>query len=229
MLNSIGLANPGLEHVLVEKAPIWRDLPCPVIVSIQAQDPEGWTRLAHAFQGLANVQALEANLSCPNVPGGMNAGSDPARTGATIEVIRQASQIPVIAKLSPNVTDMAEIAYAAQEAGAHACTVMNTLVGMVVDVTSGRPVLGAGTGGLSGPAIRPLAVARVYEVARAVSIPVIGVGGVGATRDALEFLMVGARAVQVGSRTFRNPWAAERIVEGLRGYTKGCESTWDQE
>ena len=218
MLNSIGLPNPGGEGAVREKAPIWADLPCPVVVSIAAHDPGSWTTLAARFDGLPNVVAIEANLSCPNVAGGMDYSTDPTTTAATVRAVRRGVSLPVIAKLSPNVTDLRPIARAAKDAGADALSLINTLLGMVIDTETALPFLGAGVGGLSGPAIRPLAVRCAYDVAGAVSIPVIGMGGVVTTDDALQFLMAGASAVQVGTSTFREPRTAERVVAGLRAY-----------
>ena len=220
MLNSIGLPNPGGEGAVREKAPIWAELPCPVVVSIAAHDPESWTSLAARFDGLENVAAIEANLSCPNVAGGLDYSTDPTTTAATVKAVRQGVSLPVIAKLSPNVTDLRPIARAAQDAGADTLSLINTLLGMVIDTDAALPFLGAGAGGLSGPAIRPLAVRCVYDVAGAVSIPIIGMGGVVTTDDALQFLMAGASAVQVGTATFREPRTAERIIEGLCGYLR---------
>ena len=229
MLNSIGLPNPGGEGAVREKAPIWADLPCPVIVSIAAHDPQSWTSLAARFDGLPNVVAIEANLSCPNVAGGLDYSTDPATAAHTVQAVRRGVSLPVIAKLSPNVTDVRPIARAAEDAGADALSLINTLLGMVVDTEAALPFLGAGVGGLSGPAIRPVAVRCVYDVAGAVSIPVIGMGGVVTTDDALQFLMAGASAVQVGTTTFREPRTAERIVDGLGAYleSRGFASVSD--
>lgn len=220
MLNSIGLPNPGGEGAVREKAPIWAELPCPVIVSIAAHDPESWTTLAARFDGLANVVAIEANLSCPNVAGGLDYSTDPTTTAATVKAVRRGVSLPVIAKLSPNVTDLRPIARAAEDAGADALSLINTLLGMVIDTDAALPFLGAGVGGLSGPAIRPLAVRCVYDAAGVVAIPIIGMGGVVTTDDALQFLMAGASAVQVGTATFREPRTFERIAEGLNVYLK---------
>lgn len=229
MLNSIGLPNPGGEGAVREKAPIWADLPCPVVVSIAAHDAESWTTLAARFEGLPNVVAIEANLSCPNVAGGLDYSTNPTTTAATVQAVRRGASLPVIAKLSPNVTDLRPIARAAEDAGADALSLINTLLGMVVDTEAALPFLGAGVGGLSGPAIRPLAVRCVYDVAGVVSIPVIGMGGVVTTDDALQFLMAGASAVQVGTATFREPRTAERIATGLREYleSRGYKSIAD--
>lgn len=220
MLNSIGLPNPGLAGVLREKAPIWGDLPCPVVVSVAADEPASWTDLAAAFNEVSNVHALEANLSCPNVAGGLDFSTTPEAAAETVAAVHAGTDLPVIAKLSPNVTDIKPIARAVEDAGAHAISLINTILGMVVDVHSRRPFLGTGSGGVSGPAIRPVALRFVYEASRVVSVPIIGVGGVASTLDALQFLMAGAAAVQVGTATFRQPRTAEEITDGLATYAR---------
>ena len=218
MLNSIGLPNPGAEDAVREKAPIWKDLPCPVVVSISAHDESTWTELAAQFEGLTNVVGIEANLSCPNVAGGLDFSTDPDRTAVTVEAVNKGTTLPVIAKLSPNVTDIRTIAQAAEDAGAHALSLINTVLGMVIDPDAGRPFLGAGVGGLSGPAIRPIALRCVFQVAEVVSIPIIGIGGIVTGSDALQFFLAGASSVQVGTATFREPRAAERLVSCLHEY-----------
>jgi dihydroorotate dehydrogenase (NAD+) catalytic subunit len=229
MLNSIGLPNPGPTEVVRQKASMWGELPCPVIVSIAAHEPAGWTDLAARFDGLANVVALEANLSCPNVDGGLDFSATPDTAAATVAAVCAGTRLPVIAKLSPNVTDLAPIAQAVEGAGAHALSLINTVVGMVIDVEAQRPLLGATTGGLSGPAIRPIAVRCVFQVARVVAVPIIGIGGIATTDDALQFILAGASAVQVGTATFRNPLAAQEIDDGLASYlrTHGLGSLQD--
>ncbi len=220
MLNSIGLPNPGVDGVLREKAPIWRDLPCPVVVSVAADDPTSWTDLAAAFDGVPGVHALEANLSCPNVAGGLDFSSAPEAAAETVKAVRAGTKLPVIAKLSPNVTDIRPIARAVEDSGAHAISLINTILGMVVDVESRRAFLGAGSGGVSGPAIRPVALRFVYEARQVVDVPIVGIGGVASTSDALQFLMAGAAAVQVGTATFRQPRTAEEITDGLATYAR---------
>ena len=220
MLNSIGLPNPGRDGVIREKSAMWAELPCPVIVSLSAHRPDTWSALASRFDGLPNVVALEANLSCPNVAGGLDFSADPDTAAATVAAVRAGSNLPLIAKLSPNVSDLAPIAEAVEAAGAHAISLINTIVGMVIDVASRRPFLGAITGGVSGPAIRPVAVRAVYEVARAVHVPLIGIGGIATLDDALQFFLAGASAVQVGTATFRDPLAAQRITDGLERYVR---------
>jgi dihydroorotate dehydrogenase (NAD+) catalytic subunit len=218
MLNSIGLPNPGVDGVLEQKALIWRDLPCPVVVSIAADKPAAWTALARRFDDIPNVVALEANRSCPNGAGGLDFSADPQVAAGTVAAVLAGTGQPVIAKLSPNVSDIRPIARAVELAGAHAISLVNTIVGLVIDPERRRPFLGAGTGGVSGPAIRPIALRFVCEAAQVVALPIIGIGGVATTGDALQFLMAGASAVQVGTATFRNPLAAEQIVAGLADY-----------
>jgi len=218
MLNSIGLPNPGGDGVIREKASMWADLACPVVVSIAADTQQDWTDLAARFDGLDNVVAIEANLSCPNVAGGLDFSTDPDKTAAAVAAVRSGSSLPVIAKLSPNVTDLRRIACSAEASGAHALSLINTVLGMVIHPESGQPFLGANWGGLSGPAIRPIAVRCVYEVADVVSIPIVGIGGIVTSDDALQFFHAGASAVQIGTATFRDPRTAEGIVDGLAGY-----------
>ena len=177
MLNSIGLPNPGVAGVLREKAPIWRELPCPVVVSVSAHDSTSWTDLARAFDGLPNVCAIEANLSCPNVSGGLDFSATPEAAAATVAAVLDGTELPVIAKLSPNVGDIRPIARAVEDAGAHAISLINTIVGLVVDVERRRAFLGAGSGGVSGPAIRPVALRFVYEARQVIDVPIVGIGG----------------------------------------------------
>lgn len=220
MLNSIGLPNPGVESVLRDKAPIWPDLPCAVVVSIAAEEPDSWTKLAAAFNNIPGVHGLEANLSCPNVAGGLDCSTTPEAAAETIRAVVEGSDLPIIAKLSPNVTDITPIARAVEDAGAHAVSLINTIIGLVIDVERRRAFLGAGNGGLSGPAIRPVALRFVYQAHQVINLPVIGIGGVASTSDALEFFMAGASAVQVGTATFRHPCTAEEITDGLATYVQ---------
>ncbi len=216
MLNSIGLQNPGVRAVIREKAPMWARLNVPVIVNIAGETVEEYAQLAELLDSAPGVAALEVNVSCPNVKvGGMAFGVDPRAAAAVTLAVKAASSLPVIVKLTPNVTDITAIAQAVVEAGADAVSLINTLLGMVVDVKSRRPWLSTITGGLSGPAIRPVALRMVYQVAKAVDVPVIGIGGITSTDDALQFLMAGATAVQVGTATFVNPKTATEIIAGL--------------
>ena len=222
MLNSIGLQNPGARAVIRDKARAWAKLNVPIIVNIAGETVDEYAQVAALFEAAPSVVALEVNISCPNVKlGGMAFGVDPKAAAEVTSAVRAASSLPLIVKLSPNVTDIVEIARAVVQAGADAVSLINTLVGMVIDVKARRPFLATGTGGLSGPAIRPVALRMVYEVAKAVDVPVIGVGGICTTEDALQFLMAGATAVQVGTATFVNPSAAVEIVSGLEAFLDG--------
>lgn len=222
MLNAIGLANVGIEAFLKEKLPFLKTFGTHVIANIYGHHIDEYGELAAALKGVAGLSALEVNISCPNVQqGGMVFGIDPETSARVTERVLANTDKPVIVKLSPNVTDIRIIARAVEEAGAHALSLINTLTGMAVDIESRRPKLANISGGLSGPAIRPVAVHMVYQVARSVKIPVIGIGGITDYRDALEFLIAGASAVQVGTANFVNPRATLDILEGLRAYCEG--------
>jgi len=219
MLNSIGLQNPGVEAVIAEYAPVWEDWAVPVVVNIAGETVDEYAELARWLDEVPGVAGLEVNVSCPNVAsGGMAFGVDPAAAAAVTDAVRRATTLPVIVKLTPNTTDVVEVARAVAEAGADAISLINTLRGMVIDVESRRPVLARGIGGLSGPAIRPVALAMVHEVAGAVYIPVIGLGGITTAHDALEFLLAGATAIQVGTACFVDPQAPLHILEGLAAW-----------
>jgi dihydroorotate dehydrogenase (NAD+) catalytic subunit len=219
MLNAIGLANVGVEAFLREKLPWLREKGAVVIANIYGHSLEEYGTLAAALRGVEGVSALEVNISCPNVEcGGMAFGTDPAISARVTEQVLENTDKPVIVKLSPNVTDIRAVARAVEAAGAHALSLINTLTGMVVDIDRRVPVLANVSGGLSGPAIRPIALHMVHQVVRTVRIPVIGIGGIMDHRDALQFLIAGARAVQVGTANFVNPTASLEIVDGLRRY-----------
>jgi dihydroorotate dehydrogenase (NAD+) catalytic subunit len=221
MLNAIGLANVGVESFLREKLPLLRKYDTKVIVNIYGHHTDEYGDLASAFKGVEGVSALEVNISCPNVEcGGMVFGVDPEVSARVTERVLKNADKPVIVKLTPNVTDIRVIARAVESAGAHAVSLINTLTGMAVDVERGRPRLANVFGGLSGPAIRPVAVFMVYQVARSVRIPVIGMGGITEGADAVEFMMAGASAVQVGTANFVNPAATLNVVDGIRRF---CE------
>jgi len=191
------------------------------VVNIAGETVDEFAELAARVDALGGVEAMELNISCPNVSkGGMLFGSDPAAAAAAVGAARRATRLPVIAKLTPHVADIAEVARAVEAAGADAVSLINTLVGMAVDLERRRPVLGGVTGGLSGPAIKPVALAMVWKTARAVRVPVIGIGGIASARDALEFIVAGASAVQVGTATFVQPRACIEIAEGIRAH---CE------
>lgn len=217
-LNSVGIANPGIEAVLGEKAPMWATWKAPVILSLAGESVEQFGEMASMAEGVQGIVALELNLSCPNVEGGLLFSQDPHMTEATVRRVKQRISLPIIAKLGPNVADIVAIARAAVSAGADALTLINTMPAMVIDVESRKPVLGAVTGGLSGPGLRPIAVAAVYKVAQAVDVPVIGVGGIFKAQDALEFIMAGATAVQVGSANLADFLAPFHVLEGLEEY-----------
>ncbi len=219
MLNAVGLQNDGVESFLKDKLPLlpWRETP--VVANIYAGSADEFGELAALLAAEEGVAALEVNISCPNVKeGGILFGQDPRMAaGITEAVKRRSGRTPVIVKLSPNVTDITLIARAVEEAGADAISCINTLSGMSVDVRTRRPRLSMITGGLSGPAVKPVALRCVWQVCRAVSIPVIGVGGISCAEDVLEFLLVGAHAVEVGTMNFMRPDAAFALVEELPG------------
>lgn len=216
LLNSIGLQNIGVEAVIREKAPLWATWPVPVIVNIAGETVEEYSLLAQRLNNIAGIAALEVNISCPNVQrGGQEFGSDPRQAARVTRAVKASTSLPVIVKLTPNVSDIVSIAKAVAQAGADALTLVNTLRGMAIDVEKSRPVLGGVTGGLSGPALKPVALAMVYAVYKEVDIPLIGCGGIYTASDALEFLLAGAQAVQVGSATFINPDTAIKVIEGI--------------
>lgn len=223
MLNSIGLQNPGLDDFIADKWPFLQSLDTQVVVNIAGHSIEEFADMAARLCDLQGIAALEVNISCPNVRAGGESFASSARASAdVIGAVRRAASQPVIAKLSPNVTDIGEIARAVEGAGADAVSLINTLVGMAIDVRHRRPLLGNITGGLSGPAIKPVALAMVWKVSRAIAIPVIGLGGICSALDAVEFLIAGASAVQVGTANFVNPNAGVEMVEGIRRY---CEES----
>jgi dihydroorotate dehydrogenase (NAD+) catalytic subunit len=219
MLNAIGIANIGLEAFLKDKLPRLRKFTAPIIVNIYGHHTDEYGELASELRGVEGVAALEVNISCPNVEcGGMAFGIDPLTSARVTETVVKNTDKPVIVKLSPNVTDIKAVAKAVEGAGAHALSLINTLTGMAIDVESRRPKLANIVGGLSGPAIKPIALYMVYQVARTVKIPVIGMGGIMDYRDAIEFLMVGARAVEIGTANFVNPRVTLEVIEGIRNY-----------
>ena len=224
MLNAIGLANVGIEAFLKEKLPWLRKLDTVVIANIYGHSIEEYGLLAAELRGVEGISAIEVNISCPNVErGGMAFGTDPGVAAQVTETVRKNTDKPTIVKLSPNVTDIREIAKAVEMAGADVLSLTNTLTGMAVDIERRRPKLANVSGGLSGPAIRPVALFMVYQVVRSVRVPVIGMGGIMNERDALEFLIAGARAVQVGTANFVDPQAPIRIIEGLKDYCRKNE------
>ncbi|MGH7370721.1 MAG: dihydroorotate dehydrogenase, partial [Candidatus Methylomirabilales bacterium] len=208
MLNSIGLQNVGIDAFLRHKLPFFRSLTTPLLVNIAGKSVEEFATLAKRLTDVEGVAGIELNISCPNVAGGLDFGTDPTLTYEVVRAVRQATSLPVIPKLSPNVADITVIARAAADAGADALSLINTIVGMAIDGRTRRPKLPGATGGLSGPAIRPIAVRMVWEVARAVKLPLIGIGGIMTGNDAIEFLLAGASAVQVGTASFLDPLAS---------------------
>lgn len=219
LMNSIGLQNPGVQAIIRDKAPIWASWEVPVIASIAGETVDEYARLAEAFDGVTGVAGLEVNISCPNVEGGYVAfGSRPESAAAVTRAVLGATDLPVMMKLSPNAPDVVEVALAVEDAGAHCLSLINTIVGLAIDVKRRRPVFARTTAGLSGPAIKPIALRMVYEVAQAVRVPVVGIGGIGTAGDALEFLMAGATAVQVGTASFANPHAALDVLDGLAAF-----------
>ncbi len=218
MLNAIGLENPGVDKLISETLPWIRQQGVPVIVNIAGNSVEEYAELARRLDH-SGVDALEVNISCPNVKkGGIQFGTDPCLAGDVIREVRQATSLPVIAKLSPNVTDIVAMAQAAAEAGADALALINTLQGMAINIKTRHPVLANIFGGLSGPAVKPVALRMVWQVAQAVDLPLIGMGGISNAADALEFILAGATAVAVGTANFVNPRVTMEIIEGLENY-----------
>jgi len=215
MLNSIGLDNDGVEVFLKRHLPYLVTVGPPIIVSIAGKGPQEFIELAARLDKAEGVAALELNLSCPNVSGGIDFSTDPARCRQVVVGVRQATGLPILAKLTPNVTDLVPVAQAAAEAGADGLTLINTCLGMAVDWRRRRPRLGNILGGLSGPAIKPIALRAVYQAARAVKIPIIGAGGIASIEDVMEFLVVGASAVQIGTANFYDPTVSMRILDAL--------------
>lgn len=222
MLNAIGLQNVGVRRFIEDKLPPLRERGTAVVVNVYGQGPEDLVEVVQALEPEAGIAALELNLSCPNVKeGGLEIGRSPAAIEAVTRQVRQVTRRPLWVKLTPNVGDIASMARAAEAGGADAVCLINTLVGMVIDVEKRRPVLHRGSGGLSGPAIRPVAVAMVRQVYKAVKIPIVGMGGIVCGRDVVEFLLAGARAVQVGTANFNDPAVTLRIIDEL---TRWCET-----
>jgi dihydroorotate dehydrogenase (NAD+) catalytic subunit len=226
MLNSIGLENPGLEVFLKEKLPFLKNIGVPIIISVASENgPEEFVELASRVNKINNVAALELNISCPNIkePRAKSQeprmiSQDPKATYNLIKLVRKTTQKTLITKLSPNVTDVAEIALAAEKAGSDAVSLINTITAMTIDIQNRKPKIAAVTGGLSGPAIRPIAVRMVWEVYQKIKIPIIGMGGIMDTSSALEFFISGATAISIGTANFINPKVSLEILEGLKKY-----------
>ncbi len=221
VLNSIGLQNIGVDALIEEKAPIWAGWRVPVIVNIAGETIDDYARLAGQLDGVAGISGLEVNISCPNVKaGGAEFGAHPDSAAQVTEAVKKASSLPILVKLTPNTSDIAKVAVAVAGAGADAISLINTLRGMAIDTTHRRPLLGNIYGGLSGPAIKPVALYMVYEVAAAVDLPIIGCGGITTAADALEFIMAGASAIQVGTASFADPRAPLDVLEGIEEFMK---------
>lgn len=221
MLNAIGLQNVGVDQFITEKMSYLRGLSIPVVVNILGDTLDEYGEIAKRLAGVAGIAAIEVNISCPNVKkGGVAFGTDPLMAAAVTNIVKKEADVPVMVKLSPNVSDITVVARAVEDSGADSVSLINTLIGMAIDHKSRRPVLANVIGGLSGPAIKPVALRMVYQVAGAVKIPVIGIGGIDCTEDALEFMLAGASAVQIGTANFVNPRASEDIVEGISDYVK---------
>lgn len=221
LLNSVGLENPGLNEFIASYLPKVRELPTAAIANISGFSVEDYVKMARAFQKDSGLAALEVNISCPNVKhGGMAFGTDPASAEQVIAAVKAETNLPVIAKLSPNVTSIVEMAKAAVRGGADIISLINTLLGMSIDIEKQSPVLANTVGGLSGPAVRPVAVRMVWEVSQAVDVPIIGMGGILTWQDAVEFLLAGASAVSIGTGNFVDPCAPLEVLKGIKAYCR---------
>ena len=219
VLNSIGLQNIGVDALIAEKAPIWAGWRVPVIVNIAGETIDDYARVAERLDGVAGISGLEVNVSCPNISaGGAEFGANPDVAAAVTTAVKKATSLPVLVKLTPNTGDIVAVAVAVVGAGADSISLINTLKGMAIDIRTRRPVLGNIYGGLSGPAIKPVALHMVYRVAGAVDVPVIGCGGIITADDALEFIMAGASAIQVGTANLTSPRAALDVLEGIERF-----------
>lgn len=230
MLNAIGLANIGIKEFLDKKLPVLRKLDTHTVVNIYGHSIDEYGEIAQCLKGIDGISAIEVNISCPNVDkGGLVFGKDPKISARVTETVVKNTDKPVIVKLTPNVTDITVLARAVEEAGAAGLSLINTLTGMAIDINTKRPILANISGGLSGPAIKPVALYMVYQVAKKVKIPVIGIGGIMDSRDALEFLIAGASAVQIGTANFVNPMATIDVINGIKKYCieKGVKNIKD--
>jgi dihydroorotate dehydrogenase (NAD+) catalytic subunit len=216
LLNAIGLDNDGIGHFLEHHLPYLRTLGTAVVANIAGEDEDQFVSMAAMLEGQEGLSAVELNISCPNVSHGLDLGVDAAAVGRLVSRVRTVCSLPILAKLTPNVTDVVPIARAAADGGADAVSLVNTFKGMAVDWRKRRPILANDIGGLSGPAIKPLALRMVWDVARALpGFPIVGIGGIANAQDALEFLVAGASAVQVGTATFYDPCASERLIDDM--------------
>lgn len=227
MLNCVGLQNKGAAYFCEHIYPQIKDIRTNMIVNVSGNTPEDYADCAALIDGLDNIPAIELNISCPNVKhGGMAFGTSCEGAASVVRAVRQAYHKTLIVKLSPNVTSVSDIAMAVQDAGADAVSLINTLMGMAIDAERRKRVLSIGTGGLSGPAVKPVALRMVYEVARAVQVPVIGLGGISTATDAVEFLLAGASAIQIGTANFVDPTVTVKVAQGINDYLErhGCAS-----
>jgi dihydroorotate dehydrogenase (NAD+) catalytic subunit len=219
MINSIGLQNIGVDALIKEKAPVWASWQVPVIVNIAGRTVEDYAELARKLDKVKGIAAIEVNISCPNVKaGGSEFGADPESAAKVTAAVRKATSLPVIVKLTPNTAEIVHIAQDVAWAGADALCLINTVKGMAINIKTRKPLLGNGYGGLSGPAIKPVAIYMVYQVYKAVKIPIVGCGGITSAADAIEFFMAGATAIEVGTASFMNPRAPMDILEGIGKY-----------
>lgn len=221
LLNSIGFQNIGVRALIKEKAPIWAKWQVPVIVNIAGDTIDDYAKVAGELDGVAGISAIEVNISCPNIKaGGVEFGTNPKSAAKVTAAVKSAISLPILVKLTPNTDDITKIAMAVAEAGADAVTVINTLRGIAIDIAQRKPFLGNIVGGLSGPAIKPVALHMVYQVAGAVDVPVVGCGGITTASDAIEFIMAGANAVQVGTANLTSPRSALDVLEGIEQFMK---------
>jgi dihydroorotate dehydrogenase (NAD+) catalytic subunit len=221
LLNSIGWENIGVDALIEEKAPAWAGWRVPVIVNVGGETIDEYVAVTGKLDGVPGISGIELNISCPNVSaGGMEFGVDPKLAARVTSEVKAATTLPVIVKLSPNVTDIKEIALAVEQAGADAISLINTLKGMAIDIDKRKPCLGNIVGGLSGPAIKPVALYMVFEAARVAHIPIIGCGGIACAEDALEFIMAGATSVQIGTASLTNPQLGINVLEGIESYLR---------
>lgn len=225
MLNAIGLQNGGLENYLAEKLPYLRGFDCPIIVNVPGENPDDFAYVVERLTEANGADAIELNISCPNVSHGLDYATDPKLTAQVVARCRRATTLPLLAKLSPNVADIRPIAQAAEDAGADGLSLINTVIGTAIDAKTRRFKLSNVTGGLSGPAIKPIALLHVHRAASVVKIPIIGMGGIMTATDAIEFLLAGATAIAVGTANFINPAAALEIADGIAAYLKSNDFT----
>jgi dihydroorotate dehydrogenase (NAD+) catalytic subunit len=230
VLNSVGLENIGIDALIREKAPVWAGWLVPVIVNVAGETMDEYVAMSRKLEGVTGVSGIELNISCPNISaGGIEFGVEPKLAAQVTSAVKTVTSLPVIVKLSPNVTDIKEIALAVEEAGADAVCLINTLRGMAIDIDQRRPSLGNIVGGVSGPVVKPVALYMVFETAKVVRVPVIGCGGIACAEDALEFIMAGATAVEIGTACLTSPDVCFTILEGIEHFMldKGVENITD--